>query len=417
MDSFFIIGGNPLEGEVEINSAKNSLLPLIACSILVGEEVVIQNAVKYSDVLVMCDIIQSLGGRVAWQGDSLILNCRDISSCTINPSLTGRVRASFFTLGALLGRLGRAKIGLPGGCDIGLRPVDIHTASIRALGCKVVEKNGYVYATSSTFHGGEVSLSFPSVGATENLIMLASTLPYTTVILGCAREPEIVDLANFINACGGHVKGAGGDRIVIEGRTLHGCTYTPFKDRIEAGTYMIGCAICGGRIAINGGKAQFNVPLISKLREIGCNLSLENDKIIIESKSRVSCVGEIQTAVYPGFPTDLQSQMMTLASVGRGQSIIIERVFENRFKTSKELIKMGADIKVKNGVCMIEGREKLFGADVICHDLRGGASLVFAGLKAEGYTTLSGINLIDRGYYKMEEKISLLGGNLKRITG
>lgn len=417
MDKFFVVGGNPLVGEVEIDSAKNSLLPIIACCVLVGEEVIIEKAVKYSDVLVLCDIVKNLGGVVSWQDDRLIINCKNLSSCSVDSSLTSKARASFFTLGGILGRLGRAKIGFPGGCDIGLRPVDIHINAIKSLGCKIVEKNGYVYADSSSFHGGEVILPFPSVGATENIIMLSAGLPFRTEILGCAKEPEIVDLANFINACGGFVRGAGSDKIVIEGRKLHGCTYQPFSDRIETGTFLIACAICSGKILLNGGKSEFNLPLISKLRKIGCNLLCENDKIIIESKGRLNSIGEIETAVYPGFPTDLQSQMMTLASVSKGSSIILEKVFENRFKTSQELIKMGADIKVKNGVCLIEGKKKLYGADVICPDLRGGASLVLAGLFAEGYTTISGVDLIDRGYYRFEEKLAMLGGNIKRIKG
>ena len=415
MDKFFIIGGNPLVGEVTIDSAKNSLLPIIACSVLIGEEVVIHNVVKYNDVLVMCDIVKSLGGKIAWQGENLIINCHDLDSCEIDSSLSSKARASFFTLGALLGRLKKAKIGFPGGCDIGLRPVDIHIGAIKGLGCKIVEKNGYIYADASTFHGGTVVLPFPSVGATENVMMLCASMPFRSEIIGCAKEPEIEDLANFINACGGNVKGAGGDKIVVEGRKLHGCCYTPFTDRIEAGTFMVGCAICGGKIALNGAKSSFNASLISKLRKIGCILTCENDKIIIESSGRRKAVGEIETAVYPGFPTDMQSQMMTLASVCEGPSIIVEKVFENRFKTSQELIKMGADIKVKNGVCIVQGREKLYGADVVSPDLRGGASLVLAGLVAQGYTTLSNINLIDRGYYKLEEKITHLGGNIKRI--
>lgn len=417
MDKFFVVGGNPLEGEVEIDSAKNSLLPIIACCVLVDDEVVIEKAVKYSDVLVLCDIIKGLGGNASWQGDNLVINCKNISDCSVDIKLTSKARASFFTLGAILGRQGRAKVGFPGGCDIGLRPIDIHISAIKSLGCKVIEKNGYVYAESSSFHGGEVVLPFPSVGATENIIMLSAGLPFRTQILGCAKEPEIVDLARFINACGGHVKGAGSDKIVIEGRKLHGCTYVPFSDRIETGTFLIGCAICSGKLLLRGGKKEFNLPLIAKLRKIGCNFECDSDKIIIESKNRKGNIGELETAVYPGFPTDLQSQMMALASVCNGTSVIVERVFENRFKTSQELIKMGADIKVKNGVCVIEGRDKLYGADVICPDLRGGASLVLAGLVAEGYTTISGIELIDRGYYRLEEKLSKLGGNIKRIKG
>lgn len=415
MNKFFIVGGSPLVGEVQIDSAKNSLLPLIACCNLIDDEVVIEKAVRYSDVLVMCDIVRSLGGKAEWEEDNLIINCKNLSSSSIDRELSTKARASFFTLGAILGRLRKAKIGFPGGCDIGLRPVDIHISALKSLGCKIVEKNGYIYADSLSFHGGSVVLPFPSVGATENVIMLSCSLPFTTEILNPAREPEIVDLACFINSCGGSVKGAGSDKIVIEGKKLHGCKFRPCHDRIEAGTFLIACAICGGKVAIKGAKSEYNLPLIAKLRKIGCNLEIENDKIIIESKDRPLSFGEIETAVYPGFPTDLQSQMLTLASVSEGSSIIYERVFENRFKTSQELIKMGADIKVKNGVCVVKGKEKLYGADLVCPDLRGGASLVLASLKAEGYSNITNIELIDRGYYKFEEKLALLGGNIKRV--
>lgn len=416
MEQFFIVGGNHLFGEIEVSGAKNSLLPIIACSILVEGEVVIENAVKYSDVLAMCKILERLGGKASWENDRLIIDNRNLDSVTVPNDIASCVRSSIFTLGPILGRMGSAKVAYPGGCDIGLRPIDLHIGALRNLGAKVVEKNGYIYASGENKTATDITLSFASVGATENIMMFASSINGVTRIFNPAREPEIVDLQNFINACGGSVSGAGSNVIVINGgKKLHGTKYKVVSDRIEAGTYMIAVAMCGGRVQIKNALAQHNSELITKLSQTACKIEVEGDNIFISSSGYPKSFGEIETAVYPGFPTDLQAQMTALASVCDGYSLIVENLFEARNKHVGELIKMGADIRSRNGVNIIKGKDKLYGAEVIAPDLRGGASLVLAGLVAEGYTIIDNISLIDRGYYHIEEKLSGLGADIKRI--
>lgn len=412
-----MVGGNALNGEIEIDSAKNALLPIIAGCILVEDEVCLKKVPKYSDVLAMCKIIENLGGTVQWQDDNLIINCKNLNNNEVPNELASPVRASIFTLGALVSRLRKAKVSYPGGCDIGLRPIDIHINGLKTLDCKVVEKNGYIYADGSNLKANDFMLSFPSVGATENIMMLATLLEGETRIFNPAREPEIVDLQNFINACGGKISGAGSNMIVVKGvKKLYGTTYKCIPDRIECGTYIIATAMCGGKVVLKNGKKEHNEALINKLSKTNCKIKSFDDRLIVSSNGRPLSYGEIETAVYPGFPTDLQAQMMALASVSKGYSLIVENLFESRFKHVSELIKMGCDIRCKNGICIINGRKKIYGADVTSTDLRGGATLVLAGLVAEGYTTIDKIELIDRGYYKMEEKLSSLGADIKRMT-
>lgn len=416
MDKFFVIGGKALNGEIEIDSAKNSLLPLLAACVLVEDEVVFKKVPQYRDVLSMCEILQNLGARTTWQDDNLVVNCKILSSNEVSNELASPVRASIFTLGSILARQKSAKVSYPGGCDIGLRPIDIHLNGLRALGCKVIEKNGYIYADSSNAKAGDFMLSFPSVGATENIMMFASLLEGETRIFNPAKEPEIIDLQNFLNICGGKVSGAGSNMIVVHGvKKLHGCDYRAIPDRIEAGTYMIATAMCGGKVVLKNSRAEHNKMLFEKLSLTHIKIKTYDDVTVISSNGHPLSFGEIETAVYPGFPTDLQAQMMTLASISKGYSLICENVFESRNKHIPELIKMGADIRCKNGICIVNGKKKLYGADVLSTDLRGGASLVLAGLVAEGYTTIDRVEFIDRGYYKMEEKISALGGDIKRI--
>lgn len=419
MDSFYIVGGNRLEGEVVIDSAKNSLLPILAGCILVEGEVLLKNVPRYSDVLAMCKILEHLGGKTRFikgeAGEDLYIDCRDLSYNDVPNELACTVRSSIFTLGPILGRMGTAKVSYPGGCDIGLRPIDIHLSGIKQLGCKVVDKNGYIYADGLKLKGEDVMLSFSSVGATENIMMLAVLAKGQTRIFNPAREPEIVDLQNFLNSCGASITGAGSNLIVINGvQKLHGTTYQAISDRIEAGTFMIAGAMCG-KLEIKNVATHHNLELITKLSQTACKIERYNDRIIIENRGRPISFGEIETAVYPGFPTDLQAQMFALASVSDGYSLIIENLFESRFKHIGELLKMGADIRCKNGVCIVKGKEKIYGAEVTAPDLRGGAALVLAGLVAEGYTTINNIELIDRGYYRLEDKLSALGGDIKRI--
>lgn len=416
MDKFFINGGNCLKGEIKIDCAKNSLLPILAGCILVNGQVLLKNVPKYKDVCAMCDILLNLGGFVKWQGDDLLVDCSQIDKSEISNELASVVRSSIFTLGPILSRLGCAKVAYPGGCDIGLRPIDIHLNGLKELGCKIVEKNGYIYGQKLKRNKSEIMLKFPSVGATENLLMFASLFEGKTVIYNAAKEPEIVDLACFLNKCGAKIDGAGSDIILVEGvKNLHGCEHQAIPDRIEAGTFLIAGAICNGNIYLKNAIYEHNSALIDKLEVCGCKVLKEKKGIRIIAPSVLESFGDIETAVYPGFPTDLQPQMATLGCVCNGCSLIFENVFESRFNYVGQLLKMGADIKFKSSICIIRGKRKLYGADVWATDLRGGAALVLAGLFSEGYTTVDNIGLIDRGYFKLEEKLVALGGDIKRI--
>ena len=416
MRKFYIIGGKELRGEISIDCAKNAILPIMSACIMIDGQVVLKSIPKYSDVLAMQEIIQNLGGKTFWDNDSLIIDCKELNLGEVPNELAQKARASIFTLGPILARLSSAKVSYPGGCNIGARPIDIHIAGLKSLGARIVEKNGYIYARKEKETFGEFRLAFPSVGATENLIMYSCLGRGKTILHNCAREPEIVDLQNFLNKCGGNVHGAGSDEIIIEGvDKLYSTSYQPIPDRIETGTYMIATAMCGGKVTLDNAVKSHNELLIEKLSNAGCEFEFEQGKIIVSSNGKPISFGEIETAVYPGFPTDLQAQMGALASVSKGYSIISENVFEARFNHVPELIKMGADIKIKNGICVICGKEKLYGADVCATDLRGGASLVLAGLKAEGYSNISNISYIERGYYHLEEKLTKLGADIKII--
>lgn len=416
MDKFFINGGNRLEGEISISCAKNSLLPILAGTILVNGQVILKDVPKYRDVNAMCAILSSLGGVVVWQGDNLIIDCSNLDKNEISHELASPVRSSIFTLGPILARLGSAKVSYPGGCDIGLRPIDIHLNALKELGCKIIEKNGYIYGQKNKRLKNQVWLKFPSVGATENIIMFASLFEGETIIYNPAKEPEIVDLANFLNKCGAKISGAGSDVVLIEGvKKLHGCEYKAIPDRIECGTFLIAGAMNEGDVLIKNAIIDHNSLLLEKLQLCGCKIVKGKKSIRLIAPKRLESFGDIETAVYPGFPTDLQPQMVALASVCNGCSIVFENVFESRFNYVGELLKMGCDIKFKSSVCIVRGKNKLYGADVCATDLRGGASLVLAGLYSEGYTTIDKISLIDRGYYQFEQKLSSIGGDIKRI--
>ena len=416
MDKFFINGGNRLEGEISISCAKNSLLPILAGTILVNGQVILKDVPKYRDVNAMCAILSSLGGVVVWQGDNLIIDCSNLDKNEISHELASPVRSSIFTLGPILARLGSAKVSYPGGCDIGLRPIDIHLNALRELGCKIIEKNGYIYGQKNKRLKNQVWLKFTSVGATENIIMFASLFEGETIIYNPAKEPEIVDLANFLNKCGAKISGAGSDVVSIEGvKKLHGCEYKAIPDRIECGTFLIAGAMNEGDVLIKNAIIDHNSLLLEKLQLCGCKIVKGKKSIRLIAPKRLESFGDIETAVYPGFPTDLQPQMVALASVCNGCSIVFENVFESRFNYVGELLKMGCDIKFKSSVCIVRGKNKLYGADVCATDLRGGASLVLAGLYSEGYTTIDKISLIDRGYYQFEQKLCSIGADIKRI--
>lgn len=416
MDKFLIDGGRKLYGSVRLQSAKNSVLPLFAASVLTEKRVMIRETPPISDALCMAQILRELGAEVTFRGNDVIIDSANACCHEISSSLTKELRSSVFMLGSLLTRFRKAVIAYPGGCDIGLRPIDLHLNALKRLGVEIKEKEGCIYCRVDELKGADVSLDFPSVGATENVMLAAVKAKGRTLLSGAAKEPEIVDLQNFLNGMGAKVQGAGTDVIEIEGvETLNGISYKPVKDRIEAGTFLIACAICGGEVEVVGVKAELVGILLHKLRENGCKIHVKNDKIVIESSGRLKCNRRIETMPFPGFPTDLQAQMTALNATASGGALVVENLFETRFKYVPELRKMGADIEVNGRSAFVRGVEKLGGATVSAGDLRGGAALVLAALGAEGTSEVLDLSHIDRGYYDLQGKLKGLGAEIKRV--
>ena len=415
-EKLLINGGSTLCGEVKVEGAKNALLPLLAATVLSEDEYQISNYVDLEDLKNMREILSLLGVETKSSGNEIFINSKHIKNTKITHELTQKLRASIFILGALLGKFRKAEIAYPGGCQIGARPIDIHINGFKALGAKVVEKHGYIYCNGENLKSGEVLLDFPSVGATESLMMCACLLDGETTLKNVAKEPEIVDLQNFLVAMGANIIGAGSDCIKIVGvKKMHGCAYKAIPDRIVAGTYILATAVCGGNVLVDGAIFEHNQSLISFLKQTACQIETYNDKIRVKANKRLSSIENIETKPFPFFPTDLQSQMLVLQSVSSGVSIIQENMFENRYGIVPELKKMGADIVLKGKTALVKGVDTLFGADVCASDLRAGAGLVIAGMKAEGYTTISNAWLIDRGYKNIEERYNSLGADIKRI--
>lgn len=415
MGKFIITGGKRLCGSVKVDCAKNAYLPILAASILCEGKIVLKSCPDFADINNMNMILQALGMEVGKKENTLYIDGSKASKSFIPVELAKKLRSSIFALGALLGRFGRARVAYPGGCDIGLRPIDLHLKGLRDLGVKIKESHGYINCDGTNIRGGIVHLDSPSVGATENIMMAAVLARGATTIINAAKEPEIVDLQNFINAMGGKISGAGTSTIIIEGvKELHGCEYTPIPDRIIAGTYLIAGAITGGEIVIENCIPQHFSSLSNKLQKSGCKIQVFSDKIYLESSGRLKAVNFIETTPYPGFPTDLQAQMLALQAVSRGSCIVQENLFETRFKFVPELIKMGANIKVNHQTAYVTGVKTLLGADVYANDLRGGVALVLAGLCAQGYTTVHNIFHIERGYDKIEQVLTRLGADIRR---
>ena len=416
MERFLINGGKKLVGEIKVDGSKNAFLPILAASILCENEVKLSNYVEISDIASMRDILGVLGVESCLNERKLVVNTKNIKNAKITHDLTRKVRASIFLLGALLGRFRNAVIAYPGGCKIGERPIDIHLKGFRDLGVRIIERHGYIYCKGEDMKAGDISLSFPSVGATESLMMCACTLDGVSIIRNVAKEPEIVDLQNFLNKMGAKICGAGTDTLMIEGvKRLHDTEFCVMPDRIVAGTYLLATAICGGDVLIDGAIAEHNESLISFLRQTACKIEIAGAKIRLKADQRLLSISKIETGPYPLFATDLQSQMMVLQSISKGRCDLTENVFENRFNLVPELKKMGANILVNGRTAHICGTEKLYGADVYASDLRAGASLVLAGLVADGYTTVYNAEYVDRGYEKIEEKLTLLGADIQRI--
>lgn len=418
MPKYLIYGGNTLDGSINISTSKNATLPILAGSILCSEKVILKNLPNFSDVFNMMKILEKIGVVIKKEEKNYILDTSNINDTFIPNELTKHIRSSIFMLGPMLAKLKFAKIAFPGGCNIGNRPIDLHLKGLESLNVKIVEEHGFLICDGSNMKGAEIHLDFPSVGATENLIMASVGAKGTTTIYNCAREPEIVDLINFLNKMGTKITGAGTSIITIEGvdiDNLKSVEYMPISDRIIAGTYLIAGAITGGNVEICGINPEIIKSLILKLKNCACKIDIKSDTIHLKANSRLKAIKSIQTQPYPGFPTDLQPQMVSLLSVCKGTSIVTENLFETRFKHIPELIKMGADIVVKDKNFIINGVEKLSGAEVKATDLRAGAGLVLAGLNANGYTIIDNIEHIKRGYEDIALELNSLNASIKEI--
>jgi len=406
----------PLEGTVRISGSKNSALPVLAASLLCDGDCIIEEIPNLKDVQCMYELIRWLGSDVQiLHNNSVRIGTSKLKNYVAPYELVSKMRASFLVMGPLLARMGRTRISLPGGCAIGTRPVDLHLKGFTAMGAKITQGHGYVEAKAKRLKGAKIYLDFPSVGATENILMAACLADGQTIIENAAVEPEIVDLANFLISMGAEVKGAGTDTIKINGvKELKGATHVVIPDRIEAGTFMVAAAITKGNVRIDNVVPDHLKPIIAKMREIGVDIQEEDNSIIVTAKDKFKA-SDIKTLPFPGFPTDMQAQFTSLMSIVEGTSIIIETIFENRFMHVSELKRMGANIKIEGRSAIIEGIKKLTGAQVKATDLRAGAALVLAGLAAEGETEISDVEHIDRGYDQFEKKLLSLGARIKRI--
>ncbi len=412
MGVYVINGGRALSGSITAESAKNAVLPMLAASILADGVTVIKNCPFIGDVNSMLEILSCLSVKTKREGKNLIIDTTTIKESLLDCGLSKKLRSSVFMLGALLSRFSRAEIFYPGGCNIGSRPIDIHISALKQAGVEIFEKDNAVACDKRFFTGGKIKLSYPSVGATENAILACVLGSKDSVIIGAAEEPEIEDFAKFLNLMGAKITGAGSKIIRIVGvKKLYPVEYTPIFDRIETGTYLTAAAITGGEVEIRGVKTKNIFSLINKFCDNTCKINISDDIIYLKSGS-VGKRFNLTTGPYPDFPTDMQPQMVALASVSCGTSVIKETVFESRFAYVEELKKMGAKISVKNNVAIIRGVKNLFGANVLAKDLRGGASLVLAGLNAEGTTRVSGITHIERGYADMPSKLLSLGADV-----
>lgn len=418
MEKLIVKGGNRLVGAVKTSGAKNAVLPIIAASILGTTPSHLDEVPMLEDVHTISEVLKCLGLAVKCSPEKNVLDIdsTEITSYEAPYELVRTMRASFLVMGPLLARIGKARISMPGGCAIGARPIDIHLKGFEALGVKIEQGHGYIEASAPEgLKGTSIYFDFPSVGATENIMMAASLAEGTTILENAAEEPEIVDLANYLNKMGAKIRGAGTDTIRIEGvDKLHGADYTIIPDRIEAGTYMIAAAMTGGDIVVENVLPEHQKPLIAKLREAGAVVEEDIDKVRVIGKNPLKAVS-IKTLPYPGFPTDMQSQMMAIMVIAEGRSKVTETVFENRFMHVVELNRMGAQISTEGRSAVIDGPCKLTGCDVRATDLRAGAAMILAGLVAEGTTRIGDLHHIDRGYENIVAKLKKLGADIERV--
>ena len=415
MAKIIVKKSNPLKGSVKIDGAKNAVLPIIAATLLAKGKSVIKEVPNLRDVHVISDLLRHLGAEVEYEGKTLTVDATNITTCEAPYELVRKMRASFLVMGPLLSRFNHTKISMPGGCAIGTRPIDLHLKGFKCLGADVEIDHGFVEARTEKLKGSKLYLDFPSVGATENIMMAACLAEGTTIIENAAEEPEIVDLANFLNEMGADVKGAGTNTIRIKGvKELRGAEHTVIPDRIEAATYMVAAAMTKGDIVIENVLMEHLKPVTAKLKEAGCK--------IIELENAVRVIGpetlkpiDIKTLPHPGFPTDVQAQFMAMLTISKGTGVVIETVFENRYMHVAEFNRMGANIKIEGRTAVVKGVDQLYGAKVNATDLRAGAALILCGLIAEGDTEIGEIYHIQRGYVDIDKKITALGGNIEIV--
>ena len=416
MQKYIIKGGKKLEGVVKISGSKNASLPIIAATILNSGKSILYNVPDIHDTKMMFEILKILGAKIEKKKNKIIIDTSKIDKYEIPEDLMRQMRSSVILAGSLIGKYHKAIFSYPGGCDIGTRPIDLHLKGFKKLGINIEKSYGNIICNCEKIVGEKIDLDFPSVGATENIILASVLQEGITVISNAAREPEIIDLQNFLNKMGAKIKGAGSNEIIIEGvKKLKDVSYNIMPDRIEAGTYLCAGAITGGNIVLKGVNANHLMPVISKLEEAECNINIEKDAIEIKSPKKIKAL-EIKTMPYPGFPTDMQSMFVSMLTVAKGTSIMVENIFENRYRYVQELIRMGAKITVEGKSAIIKGTRKLYGTNVKATDLRGGAALVLAGLVAKGKTNIENIDYILRGYEKFDEKLKLLGANIELIN-
>jgi len=412
LERYIIEGGNRLEGEIHISGSKNAALPIIAATILNGGKSILENCPNIHDVEMMFRILKELGADVKKNGKEIIIDTSNISKTEISAELMREMRSSVIIAGALIGRFKKCTFTYPGGCEIGARPINMHIDGFKQLGVDVIEERGYIDCIAKNLKATDITLDFPSVGATENIMLASCLAEGTTYIRNVAREPEIKDLQDFLNNMGANIKGAGSNTIVVTGvKKLNDVRHRVISDRIEAGTYLCMVAATKGSAELKNVNPEHLSAIIHKLKRMGVKIKTTTNNISINANNKIQAT-TIKTNPYPGFPTDMQSQIASLLTTAKGTSIIVENIFENRYKYVNELIRMGANINIEGKTAIIQGVQKLYGADVETKDLRGGAALVLAGLAAEGTTTVSGINFLERGYENLIEKLSIIGAKI-----
>lgn len=415
MNALRIHGGRRLTGEWRVHSAKNAVLPIMAASILTGEATRLEGCPELVDVAYMADILRTLGCRIHSGDGALTIDPQGLNRHEMPDALAKKIRSSIFLLGSILARFRKATVTFPGGCEIGLRPIDLHLSGLRQLGVDVREEGGLIRCDGRHMRAGTVHFDYPSVGATENVMMAAVLLKGRTVLSNVAREPEIVDLQSLLNAMGARISGAGTHTVTVEGvERLHGVSYQPMPDRIVAGTLLAAAAATGGDVRLTNVPCRDLYAVFTKLREMGCEIDEEESAARLRAPQRLTAFQQLQTQPHPGFPTDMQAQMLALAAMAKGTSVVVENVFENRFAHAGDLNRMGANVLVNGRTAVVQGVEALYGAHVTARDLRGGAALVIAGLAARGETLVERAGLIDRGYERLEEMLNALGADICR---